>query len=195
MKKLEIALLALVLIAPALRASAKINTNPYLQASAIYAITGPDFKSGPGIALAGGLSFTKHHSIEIEVISFNTETKDSNYSYSYNDKTTLDFIPMLLTYRYTFPVNDKFGAFAGFSVGASNVKYEMSSISKYSYYSSWTKRGTDTVISAGPQIGCNYKYSPHSSITFMLRPLFIASTYAATGGNILMLHLGYRFTF
>jgi hypothetical protein len=147
------------------------------------------------MALACGVSFTKHHSVEVEVISFNTETKDSDNSYYYSDKTTLKFSPILLTYRFTFPVNAKFGAFAGFSVGATYARYEISDTSSYNYYTSWTKSGTDTVISGGPHVGCAYKFSPHSSITATLRALYIDHTYVSLGGNILIFQLGYRFTF
>ena len=195
MKKLNIVVLVLAIIAPALRASVQTGAHPYLQASAIYAYPGEDFKSGPGLALAGGVSFTKHHSVEMEVISFNTETKDSNNSYAYNEKTTIKFTPILLTYRYTFPVNDQFGAVAGFSVGATYAKYKISNTSPYDYYASWTKSGTDSVFCGGPQIGCAYQFSSHSSITAMLRALYIDNTYAAGAGNILMFQLGYRFTF
>jgi hypothetical protein len=195
MKKLNIALLALVSFASTLRVCAQTGVHTYLQASAIYAFTGEDFKSGPGVAFEAGLSVTKHHSIEMEVISFNTETKGSNNSYYYSDKTVLKFMPLLLTYRYTFPVNDQFAAFAGFSLGASYTRYEISNTSYPSYYTSWTKSGADTVVSGGPQIGCVYKFSPHSSIISTLRALYIDKTYAATGGNLLILQLGYRFTF
>jgi len=195
MKKLYITALALALIAPALRASAQTGSHPYLQASAIYAIVGEDFKNGPGMALAAGVSITKHHSVEVEAISFNTETKDSYYSYYYTDKTTLKFTPLLLTYRYTFTVNEKFGAFAGFSVGAAFVKYERGSNSLYYYYPSSTRSGTDTVIAGGPQIGCGYKFSKNSSITATLRAVFIDTTTIALGGNLLIFQLGYRYTF
>jgi hypothetical protein len=195
MKKLYITVLTLALLAPVLRASAQTCAHPYLQASAIYALIGDDFKSGPGVALAAGVSITKHHSVEVEAILFNTETKDSYYSYYYNDKTTLKFTPLLLTYRYTFTVNEKFGAFAGFSVGAAFVKYDRSSNSPYYYYTSSTRSGTDTVLAGGPQIGCGYKFSNNSSITATLRALFIDTTTVALGGNLLIFQLGYRFTF
>jgi len=79
------------------------------------------------------VSITKHHSIKVEVISFNTETKDSGSTYYYAEKTIITFTPIVLTYRYMFPVNDKFAAFAGFSVGFTDAKYEIIDTPVYNY--------------------------------------------------------------
>jgi len=192
MKTFPIAVLALAFVVPALSGSARASIQSYLQVSAIYADIDGDFKSGPGLTVAGGVAFTKHNSIEAEVISFNTQTKDFNPSYDNKIKTKIQFTPILLTYRYTFPVNDQFGAFAGFSVGRTYARYEKS----YAWNSThWSQSGTDSVNSGGPQIGCTYNFSPHSSITAALRALYIDQTDATTISRLYIFQLGYRFTF
>jgi len=192
MKTFPVAVLALAFVVPALSGSARASIQPYLQVSAIYADIDEDFKSGPGITVAGGVAFTRHNSIEVEVISFNTQTKDFDPSYYNKIKTKIQFTPILLTYRYTFPVNDQFGAFAGFSAGRTYARYERS----YTWQSTnWNQNGTDTVNSGGPQIGCAYKLSPHSSITAVLRALYIDQTDATTISRLYIFQLGYQFTF
>lgn len=212
MKKFCIALLTLVSIAPALRASTPSGNHAYLQGSVAFVTPGDDFKSGAGASLAVGVSFAKHHAIEMEGILFSTELKDDqNTSYWNSTKVDLKMKPLLMTYRYTFSITERFNIFAGITAGFTYLKYEVTNLSPSYSYVYWTSSstyttvyypatiyrytGNDNAFTGGAQMGCAYEFTPRSALTLSVKLLYMEDSRILTSGAFTTVQAGYRFTF
>src|ERR1043166_9188828 len=82
-------------------------TKFYIEPSLVVAFPGK-FDTAVGGGFATGANFARHHCVEAEVIYFSS----SQYYYY-----KIDFMPILVSYKYEIPLNPTLSVYAGGSVG------------------------------------------------------------------------------
>ena len=168
------------------------NNSPgwYVQPSVVYMAERGDFKSDWSGALSAGYVFNKHHSVELELMSFKTDTlilRASGYSY----EKDLKVVPLLMTYQYTFVLGKGFGLFGGIS--SQTIMEE----TNYTYYGqSGPPAGaiiseTSYKLTVGGQIGLTYDFSSRATAVAAVKLLRVATSEEEY--RIFELGLRYRF--
>jgi hypothetical protein len=155
------------------------STNFYVDASVVGAFPGEGLGDAVGARLAGGVSFHQVHSIEAEVIHF-----QSSVRYGGNIK----FTPVLVTYKYSIPLVPKLSVAAGASVG---FVHEVGHRSGWS----WTTDNSDNALAIGLSADLSYAINESVALTAGVRRLQLQDTDYTTAGGLMMVSGGVSFRF
>jgi len=204
MNKFIIALLSFLFTSSALRADVLTGTHLYVEPSVVYASLGKDFKESSGGALAIGVSFARHHAIEVEMINFKTESKENISTDLFGHEAKLALTPVLGTYKYAFLIGKNLRLLVGISVGVTIEKYDYTAgvgYYGYPYYNSYTFVTTSAYsrtyypFTIGGDFGVAYTFTKHVSATAGVKVLGMNETYVTTRGIFTTVQLGLRYTF
>jgi Outer membrane protein beta-barrel domain len=161
----------------------KAATTFYVQPSFVIAMPGDDFDTAPGLAIAAGATFGRRHSVEAELIHFETEPKRNYFGYD------LFFTYALATYKYTFPITEKFSAFAGGSIGLVAQKGEVDS----GYYS--IGDATSEAVAVGATGGVRYQLNERIAFAGGVKVIGQDDTRFTTSGSVLLVQGSVSFQF
>jgi len=168
------------------------------QPSALYVLPKGDYKAGLGAAISAGYNFNTHQALEVELISFKTETEEHFITPIYGEKTKLTAVPLLLTYRYSIALGKGFGVFAGVSAGGSMEKHDLTAtypngIPLLQPAGVYHYRETKNRFVYGGQIGATYDFTPQMSAVMAVKVLAAEGSVAPSGYTTLQLGLKFRF--
>jgi hypothetical protein len=147
-----------------------------------------DFKAVAGPSLALGLTFAEKHSVEVEGSRFDTEGRfDSEYK--------LEALPVLISYRYEFPISGKLSGTAGISVGFVRQEVEYTFPDYYAQYFGYGPafyhyEATDEAFTGGFHAGVVYRLADHFALTLGAKALRMAESDVQARGTMLMVQLG-----
>ena len=123
--------------------------------------------------IAFGAAFAGPHRVEIEAGFFRSDVKRSDF--------TMDFIPVVLNYKYSLPVAERWTVHAGVTAGAVYQK------PRFSYgMEGKTKSGETFGVNAGASFSLNERLSLEGAA----KVLRINETRYTTAGNVVLLQLG-----
>jgi hypothetical protein len=180
MKKLILLLLsASAAIVATAQTDNQARTRFYVQPSLLIAAPGDDFKTATGVAIAGGVSFLRNHSVEVEYVSFETEPDAGLFGYD------LKFTYVLATYKYRIPLTPKFSVYAGGSIG--QVEQE---ISIHTFGDT-----TGSAVAGGLVGGAQYQLNQYLALNGGIKVLYQDSTRFTTTGSVLLVQAGLKFQF
>jgi hypothetical protein len=186
MQKFVWSVLSALLAAVSVRAQSAVSTpssDPrfYVQPSVIVAFPG-DLNTAVGGAVAVGMSFARHHSVEVEGMYF--ESSDDYYK--------LKFTPFIATYKYTFPVTAKLSLYLGASLGVMHQELDY----PYYYYSFLgSTHLKDDAVTGGTTGGLEYKFNPRVALEAGVKTLEVARTDFTSRGTIALLRAGLKIRF
>lgn len=179
-----ISVLAAAVISPAfIRAEEDNGAHFYLQPGVAVVSVGEDFKSTAALTAAAGVAFARHHSVEVEGITFKTEPDVRWPGYD------LRFSIGLATYKYTFRFRHGISVFAGGSVG-----YVSQSASPKAGYIIWGDRN-DSSYAFGLSGGASYSLNPNVHFEAGARLIAMDDTRFTTSGSLALLQGSVRFQF
>lgn len=180
---------ALALFTAVSMASAETSENApsrwsiYARASAVVAFPG-DFDTAAGGALAVGVSLDRVHSLEAEIIHFNSSDGGED----------VNFTPILATYHYSLPVAPKLTLKLGGSVGATRESSEWYWSGTF-YGGSGHYKMSDTALTYGASAGISYAWTERLSFDGTVKALRMEKTDLTTAGGIAIVTLGVNFRF
>lgn len=140
------------------------------------------YDSRAGAALAVGATFAGKHSIEIEGSRFDTESR-------YGSAFKLQLTPLLINYRYEFPICAKLTGSLGVSTGLifQEIDYEGWFYGVSSYYRYQAK---DEAFAIGFNGGLSYQLSDHFSAIVGAKSLRSGKSDVQPRTNLMILQLG-----
>lgn len=147
----------------------------FVQPSAIFA-SPKDAKNVAGVAVAAGIILEDTHSLELEVIRFNSEHKTLPW-------LKLNYTPVYLTYKYTLPITGALSVYGGVSVGS---VYEQVKGRNVSYNVS----DEQTAFTFAYQGGLKYALGEHALIFAGVNTLRLKDTAYTASGDVRMIQLG-----
>ncbi len=164
MKKLLTCLLSLSSASVALAQSERADFNGFFaQAHALYADIG-DIKSTGGASAVVGYRFLDHHSIDLDVSRFESES--------------ITFTPFFLGYKYNQALSQNWNGYLGFGAGIMDQQLE-------SYY-----RGGDTTSVFAFDVGASYNLNKHVALNFNAKSFGAQESDITTKGNIALFRIG-----
>lgn len=155
----------------------------YVQPSLVFAMPGSDFDNAAGFGAAVGVSFKSRHSVELELVQFETEPDSRYLPYE------LEFTHIIATYKYRIPVTPKFSVYAGGSVGRVSQKLSVSP----GYYV--IGDDTDDSINVGLAGGVQYRFEDNIVFDGGVKVLGQDDTRFTTSGSIVLLQASVKFQF
>lgn len=151
-----------------------------------------DSKATAGPSLALGLTFAGKHSLEVEGIVLDTEGRyDSDFKF----KAT----PVLINYRYEFPVSGKLTGSAGLSAGMihEEAEYTYTYFNYYYYYGyglpgpfTYHYEAKDDVFAGGFHLGLNYRMNDHFALMLGGKALYSGESEIRERSATLIFQLG-----
>jgi hypothetical protein len=147
-----------------------------------------------GGGLAAGFLFSGKHAVEIDYAQFSVDD-------SYNDaflssEFEYEFAPVLLNYRYEFPITAKLYGSIGASLGA--TFQEISRRETYSAFfgpGAWTFERKDEAFTVGFSAGVGYRFSERAAVFFSARSLRASKSDVFPANTYSMLQLGLNWRF
>jgi hypothetical protein len=155
----------------------------YVQPSIIIAAPGEDFDTVIGLGAAVGVSFLNRHSVEAEIVRFETEPDRGYAPYE------IDFTQILATYKYRFPITEKFSAYAGGSIG--RVSQKVSANPGFFIVGD----DTDDTLTLGPTGGVQYHFEERVIFDGGVKVLFQDDTRFTTDGSVLLMQASVKILF
>ncbi|MFT3869139.1 MAG: hypothetical protein QM715_11835 [Nibricoccus sp.] len=154
----------------------------FVQPGVLIVMGGKDFKDTPGVSIASGVAFAKHHSLELEVILFDRD------SVVRSNRMDLRYYIGLLTYKYAFRFRHGISVFAGGSLGNVREEVPVWGVSR-------PDGNIDSAFAYGPSGGVSY--SLNRCIHFEVGGKLIGKgkTRFTTSGGISMVQGAVRFQF
>ncbi len=144
---------------------------------------GSDFDMAAALAASFGVSFAKHHSVEVEAIMFDAEPDVAMPVYD------LRFRTYLATYKYTFLHERVFSTFLGGSFG--RVSQTISVKSGYVVIG----ETSDNANAYGLSGGLCYRLSAQSQVELAARVISLSKTRFTTSGSMTLVQAACRLEF
>jgi hypothetical protein len=169
-------------------ASSSFGARFYAQPSiAIAEVDG--FDATVGGSLAAGFLFADKHALEIDFSQFSV---DDNYSDSFSSgELQYDFKPVLLSYRYEFPITAKLYGSIGASIGA--TFQEISSrqtLTSIFGPGTWNYERKDEAFTAGFSAGIGYRFTDRASAFLSAKTLRASKSDILSENTYSILQLG-----
>lgn len=170
------------LLAAATAVQGQSSARFYIEPSVVYVFPS-GFEGVAGGALAFGAAFYSNHSVEVEVVRYQTKDKDI-------PAVEVKFTPILVNYKYTLQLDGNLSGYVGASVGVTTEDPEV----RFPYYY-YNLQESYTTFTYGMQAGLAYAVSERISLHFGVKVLRLNETKITTEGNIALLSAGVNFRF
>jgi hypothetical protein len=179
-------------------ASYAADARPYWQLSFLAAESdGLDLAIGGSTSL--GLLFSEKHAFEIEYSQFsvddNTAGYDDYYGLRYASSVDFKFKPLLVNYRYEFPISEKIYGMIGGSVGVTFQKVSgvwNTSTPVAGNPSSWAFSSKDEALTVGYSVGLGYRLSDTTAVVLSAKTLRMSDSDVYPDDTFTMLQLGWN---
>jgi hypothetical protein len=153
------------------------------------------FDSAVGGGLAAGFLFANKHAVELDFAQFSVEDSDTDASFV--DEFNYDFAPVLLNYRYEFPITAKLYGSIGASLG---VTFQDVSV-RQTYSSPFFGSGViefkrkDEAFTMGYSAGIGYRFNDHAAAVLSARSLRASKSDVFPDNTYSLLQLGLNWRF
>jgi hypothetical protein len=152
------------------------------------------FDATVGGSLAAGFLFADKHAVQLDFAQFSV---DDNYRDSFlSSELNYDFKPLLLSYRYEFPITAKLYGSIGASLGVT-----LQEISTRETYTSvfgpgtWTYDRKDEAFTVGYSAGIGYRFSDRASAVLSAQSLRASKSDVLPDNTYSMFQLGLNWRF
>jgi hypothetical protein len=171
----------------------------YMQASNLITEV-PGFDTTTGVSVATGLLFSGKHAVEIEASRFSVDDNyasyDSYFGGIYGSAMELEFKPVVLSYRYEFPITAKLYGTIGGALGVTfqevtqTWNFSAPVIGIQQRYNS-----KDEALTLGYSAGLGYRVSDKAAVVLSARTLRMSESDVYPDDTLTLVQLGLNWRF